>query len=346
MAAPGLAEIDARQQAGLRMANLHPVNHGFVGNAGLSLDIDGFQQRSIVPIDAVADCFETKHIALLVKRCSVCRHYFFLCLLAFLWRAGYSVCINLYTSNHRFAMGRKTEDEKAANDLLDRIRHLFERTWNRNQRRMAEAIGISQPTLSRVLSGTQKPGRSLLLALGTFPGIDIEWLLHGRGKAPFQDPVQLVLRSGFLPVSTRLLPGAPGDYPHQLTGDYAPAAEQFNRPSCYWLRVCEHHFAEPLHDHDLRQDDLLLLETSWGDLPSLPEIVLVRDTSTGTLLLVRSNGINTQLDREAFFRRHGQYPRNVNAEMGAADERAAPDDSTGQQNIVAVGLQVVRRLWG
>lgn len=49
------------------------------------------------------------------------------------------------------------------------------------QREAARQIGITQSLLSRTLSGEREPSKTLLEKLGSFPGVNLRWLLDGVG---------------------------------------------------------------------------------------------------------------------------------------------------------------------
>src|SRR4051794_8732785 len=99
------------------------------------------------------------------------------------------------------------------------------------QRRMAEAMRVSQSLISRIVHGHQGAGADFLAALAALPGINPAWVREGVGE-PILPPTK-----GSLPIALVVLPGWPDRYPELLTGQWHPVAEAFERPSRYWVVV-------------------------------------------------------------------------------------------------------------
>jgi len=139
--------------------------------------------------------------------------------------------------------------------LRDRVKLLLDARWQGNQRAMARDIAVSQSLLSKVVNGSQRAGPRLLEAIGRQPGIEVEWLLNGRGKTPF------VAMRGTLPVAVGILPGPPSAHVQLLTGDRHPVAEAMERPTRYWLAVqTDSPLLEPT-ELKIATGDFLLIET-------------------------------------------------------------------------------------
>jgi hypothetical protein len=120
---------------------------------------------------------------------------------------------------------------------------------------MARALGVSQATVSLVVSGKRPAGKRLLAALANHPRVNAAWLATGDGE-PLPPPL-----TGTLPVCQGVLPGPPADHGGLCTGLRHPVAETLDRPSRYWLAVSP---GSPLvRDSRLRilAGDLLLMET-------------------------------------------------------------------------------------
>ncbi len=62
----------------------------------------------------------------------------------------------------------------------DRLRALIEQRdpARGRQRRLARALGVSEPQISEWLSGNKVPGRDALLALAAYLGVTAEELMH------------------------------------------------------------------------------------------------------------------------------------------------------------------------
>jgi hypothetical protein len=149
-----------------------------------------------------------------------------------------------------------------------RIRFLLDARWRGQQREMARAVGVAQPSLSRVVNGVQEPGRRLLAKIAAHPEVSDTWVYTGRGS-PFVAPGQLQPSAGpALPLSPTILPGPPEACLHMLTGAHFPVSTFDFRVSRYWLKVAE---GDPITRDDawkVLAGDLLLVEsdsTYWLD---------------------------------------------------------------------------------
>ena len=49
---------------------------------------------------------------------------------------------------------------------------------------LAKLLGVSQPSVTRYLNGSQKPGDEILLKLANVTDQNYEWLKTGSGKVP------------------------------------------------------------------------------------------------------------------------------------------------------------------
>jgi transcriptional regulator with XRE-family HTH domain len=73
----------------------------------------------------------------------------------------------------------------------DRIRHAMQRK-NITQTALAEACGVSQPTLSEVIRG-EKPGRTLLPKIAKYLKVPLEWLTVGDTPPEWATPADPIL---------------------------------------------------------------------------------------------------------------------------------------------------------
>ena len=149
----------------------------------------------------------------------------------------------------------------AAAPLTRRIEQLLRLEWAENKSAMARALGVSQPVISRVTSGRQEPPASMLLALAKQPRMNLRWLFLGEGEPLTQR--DLGAGGGrFCPVARRLLPGAPGDFPHLLEGASRPVADAFYSDTAYWFAVPPDCPLAAEEEEKVKAGDFLLMETS------------------------------------------------------------------------------------
>jgi hypothetical protein len=161
-----------------------------------------------------------------------------------------------------------------------RIRFLLDARWRGQQREMARAVGVAQPSLSRVVNGVQEPGRRLLAKIAAHPEVSDTWLYTGQG-CPIVAPGQPQSSAGaVLPVSSSILPGSPESCLHMLAGHFFPVSSFHFRVSRYWLKVAE---GDPITLDDASRvlaGDLLLVESDsryWlDDLDALVDMLCAR----------------------------------------------------------------------
>lgn len=66
--------------------------------------------------------------------------------------------------------------------MKERIRHFLDRE-NKSSSKFAEEMGIQPSGVSHILSGRNKPSLDFILKmLNTYPDLDTDWLLFGRGQ--------------------------------------------------------------------------------------------------------------------------------------------------------------------
>ena len=178
---------------------------------------------------------------------------------------------------------KKRTDDRTPTDTSTaggRIKFLLDAKWRGQQREMARAVGVAQPSLSRVVNGVQEPGRRLLAKIAAHPEIGDTWLYTGQGS-PFVAPGQLQPSAGpTLPVSSTILPGPAEACLHMLTGAHFPVSTFHFRVSRYWLKVAE---GDPITRDDawrVLAGDLLLAESDsryWlDDLNTLVDMPCAR----------------------------------------------------------------------
>ena len=82
-------------------------------------------------------------------------------------------------------MTNRKQRRKASDAVIARIATLLNEEWGGSQTKMAKAIGVSQSTLSNVLSGRRAPGRELLTAIARQAKGKADWLILGSKDTTF-----------------------------------------------------------------------------------------------------------------------------------------------------------------
>lgn len=152
---------------------------------------------------------------------------------------------------------------------------------------LVAATGISQPTWSRVLAGRQAPSWKLLAALIDL-GVNVEWVLTGRGYPFLEDsPEHRAGKREFL-VARAILPGPPEQCQEHLVGLDLHVDELTRSRSRYWLQIQDR---DPIVHDDrvgIRAGDLIQMETDptyW-----LSNLQRLRDAGIGAFRLHTDHG--------------------------------------------------------
>jgi len=183
----------------------------------------------------------------------------------------------------------KKQKTKDAPPLTQRIATLSKLLWDGNKSRMAKALRISHPVISRVIAGQQEPPGKLLVALAEWPNVNLRWLFLGEGR-PQTDRDIGAGGGRFCPVAQCLLPGSPKDFPHLLTGTSLPVAEAFYSETAYYRRVNQDDPIVNAKDEKIKAEDFLLLETNadWThklDRLNRRLVAVFLDRAKGTIAL-------------------------------------------------------------
>ncbi|SET32187.1 helix-turn-helix domain-containing protein [Hymenobacter actinosclerus] len=85
--------------------------------------------------------------------------------------------------------------------MLDRIQELLQvRELSASQ--FADAIGVSRPVMSHILSGRNKPSLEVVQKIiAAFPDLSISWLLNGAGPMLERPAAAAAVKAGVAPVS-------------------------------------------------------------------------------------------------------------------------------------------------
>jgi hypothetical protein len=159
-----------------------------------------------------------------------------------------------------------------------RVIWVLDQLFSGNQREMSRAVGVSQASISRVISGTQEPGRQLIVAIASLPTVNDTWIYTGRGEPLSLKPYDQSSRHGdcALPVALKIIPGAPKDHLLYLTGSNFPIPQQFHGASRYWLRFSETIPITLAAGAKLVSGDLLLLDSDAATWKGKPDVLRSR----------------------------------------------------------------------
>jgi len=147
----------------------------------------------------------------------------------------------------------------------ERVAWLLRKLWSGSQSRMAADVGVSQSTISNVVSGRRAPGRKILTAISAHPLVNGAWLLSGEGEPLVAEEQPGRGGQYFCPVAAMPLAGHPRDFREQLTGQYRPVAAAEFGEDRYWFFVGDEQFV----DKNVVPGDWLLMDAgrSWLNEP-------------------------------------------------------------------------------
>jgi transcriptional regulator with XRE-family HTH domain len=159
--------------------------------------------------------------------------------------------------------------ETPDDQIRKRINQIVDEGYDGSQRALADAAGVSQALLSRVISGDRAPSRKLLRAIGSLPQINAKWLETGKGK-PLQTQPQILTDLGALvPFAKQLLPGTPLQFEHLLRSLFIAVPRQYFGEDVYAISVNEvvdaGQFAtDALQNNNMTREDTLIIGTDPG----------------------------------------------------------------------------------
>lgn len=197
----------------------------------------------------------------------------------------------------------------------DRINQAIDLLYQGNQVTAARVLGVSQPQISRILSGTRPPTDSFIEALASQPGLNPLWLHGGVGEP---------LTSGTLPVSRMILPGPPEEHVDLCSGERHPVAAVLDRRTRYWLELEAHSVLVQRLALLFLAKDRLLIETARDHLDRV-------DVLDGQLCAVTARS-KTQLGYEMtqVFSKGGELVVKLYDDMAGTDstEKEQPKRAT------------------
>lgn len=182
---------------------------------------------------------------------------------------------------------RSQEDKHELAAVGSRLKKITNLKFGGRANQVVAATGISQPTWSRVLTGQQAPSWKLLVSL-IDQGINVEWVLTGRGYPFLEDsPEHRAGEKKFL-VAKALLPGPPEQYREQLVGLDLRVADLTRSGSRYWLEVQDGDLIVCEASVGIRAGDLLQMESD----PSywLTNLQQLRDAEIGAFRVQLDQG--------------------------------------------------------
>lgn len=89
-----------------------------------------------------------------------------------------NVCLRKTKIHHTFVSGKKFIKTGMKERLIELMQLL-----NCTPTQFANAIGVQRATLQHILNGRNEPSLKIIMAVhDSFPQVDLEWLLYGRGN--------------------------------------------------------------------------------------------------------------------------------------------------------------------
>lgn len=233
--------------------------------------------------------------------------------------------------------------------VSDRFAFLLRKIWGGSQTRMASDCGISQSSISNVITGRQQPGRAILTAVAAHPLVNAQWLLTGAGT-----PLGEFAGASALSVAKTLFMGLPSQNRERLADYLLPVEQHLFSPSRYWFEVVA---GNPfVHDSDLSIaiGDKILFEpdsSGWpSDLRGHPCIARVGRGKNAKLLLAKSvtslSALGSTDQFELYSTTSGpkraiSFPRGREQKVVTLDKHFAPAPAPAAKQtvtVVAVGI--------
>ncbi len=130
----------------------------------------------------------------------------------------------------------------------DRVRLVIDKEYQGNHREASRRLGVSQPSVWRVVNNERPPSIKLLLALTEHAHVDLNWLLTGEG-------IEYGRATLGLPIADRLLPGPPKEHAESLTERYAIIGGHLSGDTAYVVEP-------PVPGIDMDSADRLVLDAN------------------------------------------------------------------------------------
>lgn len=169
--------------------------------------------------------------------------------------------------------------------VAQKISDLIESVGGGSQRTFAGLVGCSQPVISRIVNGQQKPGRDLIERIDQLDGVDREAIM-----ASLDEPIRFDITDDFLiPIVSSLLRSPPE--PDQITASSLAVSHAIYRPTLYAVQAsaCEPAFDDP--SEKLRPNDLIVIDSSTDRFQQNQQML------NGKLCAVIDKGENITLRR-------------------------------------------------
>jgi hypothetical protein len=161
--------------------------------------------------------------------------------------------------------------EPGSEAIKERLREVCRDEWGGNLTRMANALGMTQPALWKIVHGSQPLNAQLILALATHTNVNLHWVLLGEGPRTSEKDAALLRGKAVVlpkvPVASRPLPGSPQKHKELLTRGACGPLESRLSPSQYWLEI---KVTDPIvrwKDEQVLPGDWLLIETDRVRFP-------------------------------------------------------------------------------
>jgi transcriptional regulator with XRE-family HTH domain len=182
---------------------------------------------------------------------------------------------------------RSVEEKQALASIGGRLKTIANLKYGSSPAELAGATGVSPQTWSRVLAGQQAPSWKLLAALFDL-GVNVEWVLAGRGYPFLEDAREHRAGEQTFLVAKAILAGPPDQHREQLVGLDLHVTDLTQSRSRYWLQIQD---GDPIvreASAGIRAGDLLQLESD----PSywLTNLQRLRDAEIGAFRVSMDQG--------------------------------------------------------
>jgi len=156
------------------------------------------------------------------------------------------------------------------------VRYLLKKNWDDNQSKMAEAIGVSQASISQICNGKSEPSTAMLKKIAKVGGVEPNWILTGNGETYLNPEASL---GALIPVCERLLSGSPAKNKNFKSVCEIEVQARYTSNYHYAYRV---NFNDAITNNELwgiRPLDILIIDTNRSRFPKLQDYL-------GTLAVV------------------------------------------------------------
>jgi len=156
------------------------------------------------------------------------------------------------------------------------VRYLLKKNWDDNQSKMAEAIGVSQASISQICNGKSEPSTAMLKKIAEVGGVEPNWILTGIGEKSLNPEASL---GACIPVCDRLLLDPPFKAKNLKSGYRMEVQARYTSIHHYAYRVKSTDAIKNNEPQGIRPLDILIIDTDRSRFPKLQDYL-------GTLAVV------------------------------------------------------------